>query len=162
MTKRFSVYAIVWFLIAFPYAFVMSSAVSHGGLWSGYHVSIVARVVATTALAGIGGFSFLSRRRALAGVLVGLGVSGILVFAAIPSAVRISTDEALHLLVWNGVAGGIAGALAERTWTRTGIAFIEADLVWIAAALWIPILRLSELAVHPYWVGFPGRESRGV
>jgi hypothetical protein len=146
MSKRLLVCVPVWFLIAFPYSFARSAGLSEGR----HPTGMVLGIIGVTALLGVSGFSFVSRGRAPVGGLLGLSVSGLLVFAAGSWSVRISPGEAFLIPMWNAVAGAMTGAFAQRTWTNSGFALVEADLEWIAAALWVPVLRLTEVTNVAY------------
>jgi hypothetical protein len=106
---------------------------------------MVLGIIGLAALLGVSGFSLVSRRRAPLGALLGFVVSGLLVLVAASLSVGMSPGEAFMVLMWNAVAGAMTGAFAQRTWTNSGFHVDGADLAWIGAAFWVPMLRLTEM-----------------
>jgi hypothetical protein len=103
-----------------------------------------------TAVAGVGGFSLVSRGRALVGALVGPGASVLLMRIVGASSVRLSPDEAFHVAMWSALGGLASGGIAERFVTGPEPMLVESDLGRIAAVLWVLVLRVGELVIAPY------------
>lgn len=136
---------LLWVLIAFPYAFLASATLSHGSSWRFDRVGMNALGVFVTAALGWGGFRLLKRGRAFAGGLIGLLVP-VLLFFAWPLYSR-AVDGFAGVAVWSALAGVISGGLLDRTSLHARSPLSESDFGWVAVALWLLLLRISELGI---------------
>lgn len=74
---------LLWIVIAFPYAFAASPALSHVGFWRADRFGLASVVIALTGAVGVTGFSVLPRGRALADGLIGFGAPALFFSVAI-------------------------------------------------------------------------------
>jgi hypothetical protein len=139
--------AVLWVLIAFPYAFAVSPTLSDGSFWHMGRVGLATALIALTAGIAVWIFTVLHRGHSATGGIVGVTLVS-LVFAALEHASAIKTfpGEVFHIAIWSLVAGIACGGLWQRVALgNNGFILNETNVGWIAGTAWIVILHLCEI-----------------
>jgi len=138
---------VLWILIAFPYAFVASPALSDGTFWGVGRVGVVTAVIVLTAGIGTWIFNALHRGHSAAGGIIGVTlVSLLFAFLEHTSVIMTFPGEVFHTAMWTLVAGIVCGGFWWRVaFVHNGFILNETNVGWIAGTAWIVILHLCEL-----------------
>jgi hypothetical protein len=145
--KHFVQGTVLWVLIAFPYAFAVSPALSDGSFWRMERAGIATAFIVLTAGIGTWVLNVLRRGHSAAGGILGVTLVSLL-FAAFERASIIKTfsGEVFHIAMWSLVAGITCGGLWQRSaLSQNGFILNETNVGWVAGTAWMVILHLCEL-----------------